>query len=1308
VAYLDDEKRKRRQALLEERRATAGEARPTRSAHRQQLIDQRLGKEPTPERFIKQQAESAAKNQETHGFKGRVKAEWEGLEELYKTVTFQDPPRAEREKAEKTGEGPPSAAKELANSFRALKARSAEGVGFGIPSAIVKRATGKGFAERIATEQELDVGLNDTPGELDMADLLQFGQSIPAEAANLYLGGAAVRPLQGVAKATKLAPVARAIGKTAEKGGVAGKFLQQFAGKTPNLAGQPLLKERGAEILGRLAQSSGLGGVWVGATEGAESYGRGDTSLEVLENTAKGVGVGAATFPLLEAGLTAAVGGIKGRFAQRKAKQAMGKKIKESVGGGAAQPPKNGDADRALRKAFKRRSVNPEGVEAARFSSFNETFSTNKKMYADEYGLSWDLMEVHIEGMLAAGKSPKEIAASLIRTQSRKGIYPSTRAAEQVSLYIEMKQAGFDASVASGAAVRPAASKKLTPLSERAAQLEAFPEESRLNTLNNEGYKVGQTSEELAAKVAEDKAAGEAGQVFEGRHYPEEPVYGPKDVHPTNQAEFEFMNEAKTKSLYKGQETADIVKATEEAINKQLSDLAVEDMTAGQWKHKIEGEFGKAAGEDVTAMIEKTSNRQTGEAYEVVKKRMNTPANKRAVAETAEFKDEMIAVMRDSKYLKTPQLIENHMFHRWKVSKSELAQRMRAAKSFVKGEPPMNAEWEQWYAQMKKVGLDSKVLENPVVSRKAWNTFEQGIMHGAEPLTSNAFELVPSYRRLIIRTKAVNELVDSLAKLEDVAGMPIIERPVSFRKSKTGDLLPVTTEELADAGYVSLDMGPAGTKLVHPDAAPHLKVIFSKPFDNVVFNAIQGLNAIAKKTALSFSLFHPMTLVESAIGLHGPVKGPKMVFNAMRDLLRQRGLSVLDNPENVALFARHPRLKLSEPVEASRNIVQSILESAEAKLGRIPKVGKGVKLPVEYLRKYNEVFDEFLWDYLHKGLKAESFLKVYADGLAKNPALNTQEWGDEVAGLINDAFGGQNWAKMGIDPRTIAVWNQIMLAPDWSLSVARQMLSPARGLIPQKFIPQGTGKKFEKLPSRFTRGFIELMDLGAGKTESKRMTQSLAREVGSAYIATTLAVGFGAIQALNYSFSGHSTWDNDPGHFWSIELPWRDKEGRKLYMKLGKQFREILRWATDFNEISGSKLSPAIQAAIEQWSGSSVHGFPLPFKDKEGLEGQVERAKAVGKKFVPFSFQGSSAFFAWPQSRGLTDWKAKEFLKDALRDGDVKTRRLIMKRARENNLDPLKALRRARSELKREGKKKKKRRSKGNSFIETLNRGAGQ
>ena len=111
---------------------------------------------------------------------------------------------------------------------------------------------------------------------------------------------------------------------------------------------------------------------------------------------------------------------------------------------------------------------------------------------------------------------------------------------------------------------------------------------------------------------------------------------------------------------------------------------------------------------------------------------------------------------------------------------------------------------------------------------------------------------------------------------------------------------------------------------------------------------------------------------------------------------------------------------------------------------------------------------------------------------------------DVAAQVVNERFGGLNYAAMGRNPALMDATKLLVQAPDWTESTVRQLGSA--------------------------------MPFVGGSGQGQR-TAFLAKAIGGMMAAT---------EAANYALSGHSTVDNQPGHQFEIEVP--DPAGGYMHM----------------------------------------------------------------------------------------------------------------------------------------------------------------
>jgi len=528
-------------------------------------------------------------------------------------------------------------------------------------------------------------------------------------------------------------------------------------------------------------------------------------------------------------------------------------------------------------------------------------------------------------------------------------------------------------------------------------------------------------------------------------------------------------------------------------------------------------------------------------------------------------------------------------------------------------------------------------------------TLEEGIKKGLTPKTTDVSELYRIYRESIDRAIANKLFADKLAKMTDALGNKLVQRldkaPADYKRVESNALARAVGHK-TNSGDLILTKIPVA---VHPEIAKGVNAVVSSGFDTA--GALGGLslfNSFAKKIALSISFFHHIALTQSALGA-GILRKALTLWNPAKILnfIRRKELApAFRDMELTKDAVTKGGVQVGALADFQRAIVQETLDRVVFATKSLPIVGRAAR----FVRGFNEVWDRVLWDYYHNGLKVMAYEANLQSALKNRPNLTPQgllRVKQEIGQAVNDTFGGQVWERLMVSPKMLQVSQWIMLAPDWTLSVLRQFQSPLAGGVRGEF-----GRMF------WLRAMF-------GMYSASNMVN----------FATTSAV----------EGQGRFMFQNDPGHELDIFIG-RDDEGRKVYIQPDKQFREAFRWLTEPVKLFGAKLSPALQIAIEQVTGATTTGFDLPFKGEPGPE-VGERARAVGKKFIPFTLSGNNFAAAFPKRR-VTSFKLTQRMEQALKVNDRDEIRRIAQSARENGL----SFSTIQSNAKRELTKKRKRR----------------
>ena len=619
--------------------------------------------------------------------------------------------------------------------------------------------------------------------------------------------------------------------------------------------------------------------------------------------------------------------------------------------------------------------------------------------------------------------------------------------------------------------------------------------------------------------------------------------------------------------------------------------------------------------EDIGAAVEGIGNLRTGSTYEQIMATM-TPAMKQVMKEyqyhqekLRELVNKYMAEVGPQEYIS---YLENYLPH------------------FYVKPPRLKGGSNQGIARWAKHSPNAKARKFP--------TLQEAVDAGLIPITQNVAKLHVRWANINFRVATNRQFIEVLAKLPDETGMPVIRKPADapadWKKVDHPAIRKVYARKAKDGTLILWEGGAA----VHPEIYQATRQIFEMPFDGPTAKTIEMFNAIAKKIQLSFSFFHHWALSESGLA---------SLTNIMRGKPLRAIVIVGDDEQTLGSGIRIPMTKLkvtmphavglrllkledfvrdatlsgmtSEALpDAQIGVVQKALESAEAYTRKVFGVGTAVRA----VKKANEWWDRQLWDHLHAGLKAYTYYSIVGDVLAKAPdnvsKAELKKVKEKIGAAVNDMYGGQEWeAAFWLSPRARQASQALLLAPDWTYSnikIAARLITDARDPV------------MGPVSRRYWFNMIMFFML--------------------------------IINGLNYALNKKFTWQNEYGKDWDIDvtpimhkMPWADKDSR-YYVKPGKQFREVIRYVTEFDKIAGAKVSPLVHTVIEQVSGSqSGSNWDMPWKrDNLGWwESIPPRLLAVANKFRPFSLSGNNFAFTFPMSKGMTPWKAGRAYEDMIK-----------------------------------------------------------
>ena len=401
--------------------------------------------------------------------------------------------------------------------------------------------------------------------------------------------------------------------------------------------------------------------------------------------------------------------------------------------------------------------------------------------------------------------------------------------------------------------------------------------------------------------------------------------------------------------------------------------------------------------------------------------------------------------------------------------------------------------------------------------------------------------------------------------------------------------------------------GKEGFPYIHRGMDKSLRMVFDATDEQPLMSALFTTNLMMKRLAVGFSFFHAGALVESMW-----FAGSK--WNFIKKILNPRSKAELENLINnprtyvnefphavnqleqhgfrdVIQFARGSGLQISTPEDIGFDRFYYNLRGIDTFLKR--HFGISTDGKAEKVFKW---FDRITWDRVFTHAKLNTFLTALNKSVqpGDTQAIIYRK-AQQAAQFSNDAFGGQDWAKLAnsiqtpwlkrmmqttFAPGSRGYMQLLMFAPDWTISNVR---------IIAKSLPA-----FEADP------------------QLRRLYQFYFAKAALTYAA--------AGSALNYAFSGHSLLENvDPTR---IDL------GNGEVLTFSKQLMEPFHWITAPQSTGLKKIGALPRTTIEvltnkkylttKWSPN------ITKKDDEAIEKGLKIGGQIGKRFLPIWLQTAS------------------------------------------------------------------------------------
>lgn len=560
----------------------------------------------------------------------------------------------------------------------------------------------------------------------------------------------------------------------------------------------------------------------------------------------------------------------------------------------------------------------------------------------------------------------------------------------------------------------------------------------------------------------------------------------------------------------------------------------------------------------------------------------------------------------------------------------------------------------------KKLGsaLSTFLKDSPNAHQRKLPTLKEAADLGLTPVTQDPVVLYDLYNRINWRAATNRKAIFKIKEMVGPDGTPLI-----LPKGKAPGWW-IEPEGAAGRMFERIYAKRAGEKLflwrggvrIHPDVWRAVRHLVDRPTSGA-WHAYDSLNAMTRAAAFSFSGFHDVSLRFASLGasmrLSNPARGLLRIMErnpitGNLELVRSTravGKQLLEAEDAVVDAAMHG-LKFSwTDSEAYQHAARDTLDRLEARMARIPYLGQTSRV-VHLLKEASKLRQRGLWRNTHDAYKIMAYHDMVGKALQDAPAgTNPKLIKERIAGLMNDAFGGQEWqTQFWAEPKWQRVYSRFMLAPDWTLSTIRSvplasdMATLLRTQVPRLFRRETLPGVYEGLPGNLAR----LKFWGA----------ELLAIAGS-----TLAAQYVINKMFGDPAKGDKpwVWDNEYGvglgnNQYAVDItpimrhmPWRDPhDPTRSYMNLGKRAAEILRWIIEPTTNIESKMSRPLAEGLKQVTGMEGK-FTAPWAREHANfpETIPGRLVSAAREFLPFSWQGSQFMLTVPARKGMTKYKAQ-------------------------------------------------------------------
>jgi len=642
--------------------------------------------------------------------------------------------------------------------------------------------------------------------------------------------------------------------------------------------------------------------------------------------------------------------------------------------------------------------------------------------------------------------------------------------------------------------------------------------------------------------------------------------------------------------------------------------------------------------------------------------------------------------------------------------------------------------WERYVENYQRT-------KSPNMKHREVDTYQQGIDVGLVPKFKDIADIMAYYSRSNNEALANKKFLDDLSFMvvEETNSDGEVVSVLPLMNSKKPD--PFVVDR-----YAMYHVPGVGDVYVLKDIQKRFSNIFGTMRTQDVNKWLEGLGkawditgSTAKKIELALSGFHALALWEVDVAQNGPLAGLQDLFKyIVVDSAMKGTLPAYAHPEDFKFAASHlVQLGATEDYAAAdvNNITGKLRELVcdlyRNDNGFKKAAGVAGTVPATMLDWVNKGFDTVLWNYLHDGLKiaAMNRFKKQIDRRASKEGLSDEERDklyDEAGQYVNDMFGGQYWELLNVSPATMKWMRRLLLSPDWLVSTNRHF-----------FANFGFGSLYSDGGWReyLKYNWDNIKRAMGAKIDHNELRRFRSKNSKQCYIIGVLFfwnVLYNALNALNRRRDEVRAMEEakeirktDPEYRSPYELAYPDgmkwydytmlgnsvgqqthlftgryEDGAETYVRWGKQFREFpemfigrhgLEFPAPLIERMKAKGNPNLGGLFDFLGAVGVRGFEEDYQSRELREKygrEISTLSSVFRHFIPFGIptQADKEYktldFFMPSSKGFSRYKAVDYFKTFIMDGDMRGVEQTYKAAVMNGVDAEECLKAAIGDLK--------------------------